>query len=377
MRAAIVGLSVAACSPGCYGSPRSGEASTASQDQQVLVVTGRDGVAVAAGGRLKRQPGLDASDFAFGSGAVAAPLPEGGAAVVTGQRAAIVRADHPAVVANCAECSGVAVTSNYIVTTRRNYSPGQGFDIVLFDRHMKVVKSVATERITERTSTDYPAENTESPVTLAADKSRVTVGYLSRAGGIRQGPSVIAQYGYDGKLFDSVQVDGIIGRSAPSADGKYLAVGVGGSGGACITISEPAVIDLDGLRVRPLEPELPVGAKVDPSSLSGAWFLLTDLVWQGDTLTATGQVHAPPPTDTCDNAPTVWTRTFDATTGHLQDAGPQQETAVRWVGPGCADVMVVRQTADGPQLVSRSSGPERVLGRYDGMSPGQALPPKC
>ncbi|MGH3988585.1 MAG: cupin domain-containing protein, partial [Pseudonocardiaceae bacterium] len=98
-------------------------------------------------------------------------------------------------------------------------------------------------------NTAYGAENTESPVTLAADPDSVTVGYLSRNGGNRRGPSIIAQYDHDGRLLRNVTVDGLVGRSAVSPNGRHLALEVSGSGGACVTVSRPVVVDLESLRV--------------------------------------------------------------------------------------------------------------------------------
>jgi hypothetical protein len=109
------------------------------------------------------------------------------------------------------------------------------------------------------------------------------VGYLSRNGGVRRGPSIIAQYSTSDSLVRSISVDGIIGESSVSPDGRYLALGVGGSGGACVTVSDPVVVDLDRLRVQTVDPTVPAQALARADALTEPWFLMTDLVWNGRT----------------------------------------------------------------------------------------------
>jgi hypothetical protein len=121
------------------------------------------------------------------AGAYAIGLDGMSAAVMAADRIAVVRPHEPAVIADCADCSGIAATDKYIVTTKKNFRPGEGFDIVLFSRSLTSSRTVPTQRLEERATTAYPAENTDSPITFAADPNKITVGYLSRSGGDRRG----------------------------------------------------------------------------------------------------------------------------------------------------------------------------------------------
>ncbi len=342
---------------------------------EFAVVSGADGIAVTNGQWIERVPGLSASRLSAGPEAVG--LDATSAAVVASEAVAVVRPHEPAVRVACADCAGIAATNEFVVTTRKNFTPGEGFDIVLFTHDLTPSRTVPAQRLEERGSTDVPAENTESPITLAADADRVTVGYLSRLGSARRGPSILAQYDYDGRLLDSVFVDGLIGRSAVSPNGRYLALGVDGSGGACITVSEPAVIDLESLNVRMIDPAIPSGVTVDSASLSDPWFMLTDLAWQEGTLLATGEVHNPAPGETCDPEPQMWQRSFDPATGRLNDYGDLAARAIRWIGPDCEHLLAVTRQWEGAGLVRTTYGPEQRLGSYDRINLGRSMPPEC
>jgi len=241
---------------------------------EFAVVSGTDGIAVTNGQWIERVPGLSPS---LSAGPQAVGLDATSAGIVASEAIAVVRPHEPPVRVACADCAGIAATNVFVVTTRKNFTLGEGFDIVLFTHDLRPSRTVPAQRLEERGSTSFPAENAESPITLAADAGRVTVGYLPRLGGARRGPSIVAQYDYDGRLLNSVFVDGLIGQSAVSPDGRYLALGVGGSGGACVTVSEPVVIDLGSLNVRTIDPAIPSGVTVDSASLSDPWFMLTDL----------------------------------------------------------------------------------------------------
>jgi hypothetical protein len=86
-----------------------------------VVVAGDDGVAVVKGLALRGAEGIPPQPYAE-PGALAAPLVSGqAAAVVTAGHVGVVSPDIPAVVRDCPDCSGVAATSQHIVTTRKNF----------------------------------------------------------------------------------------------------------------------------------------------------------------------------------------------------------------------------------------------------------------
>jgi hypothetical protein len=337
------------------------------------VVAGKDGVALVGDDWFEPVAGLAGSSAGY-VGAMAVGVTSASAVVLAAGRIALVRAHQPAVVVDCAECAGIAVTDEFVVTSRKSFTPGNGIEIVLFQRDLTPSRTVPADRLEERGATDYPAENTESPVTLAAGSGRITLGYLSRVGGIRSGPSVVAQYDFDGKLLGNASVDGTLGRSAVSPDGRRVALGVGGSGGACVTVSSPVVVDLDSLRVRKVEPDVPGGAS---DSGRFPWFMLTDLSWREGTLFATGEVHNPPAGETCDPHPRTWRRGFDPATGQVRDTGGQTADATRWIGPGCDDVLTASGNFEDALLVRKTKGTETTLGNYHHLRLGRPLPAEC
>jgi hypothetical protein len=337
------------------------------------VVAGEDGVALVGDDWFEPVAGLDGSSAGY-RGAMAVGVTASSAAVLAAGHIALVRAHQPAVVADCAKCAGIAVTDEFIVSSRKSVAPGNGIEIVLFTRDLKPSRTVSADRLEERTTTDYPAENTESPITLAAGAGRITLGYLSREGGNRRGPSVVAQYDFDGKLLGNASVGGTLGRSAVSPDGHRVALGVGGSSGACITLSSPVVVDLESLRVQKIQPDVP---GVLPDSGRLAWFMLTDLLWRENTLVATGEVHTPPEGETCDPHPQIWRRGFDPATGQVRDTGEQPADATRWIGPGCDDVLTASGGYQDAVLLRKAKGTETKLGNYNHLRLGRPLPAEC
>lgn len=342
-------------------------------DPGFAVASGKDGVALVGPGWFEPVPALACTDPSTGCGQVwSAGLSAMSAAVVANGHIAVVRPHEPAVVKDCADCAGVAVTNEFIVTSRKNYLPDNGIEILLFTRDLSSSKTVAAQRLAERATTDYPAENTQSPTTLAADSERITLGYMSREGGVRRGPTVIAQYDTGGRIVRHNIITGRLDLSAVSVDGNRLAIGLGGSAGWCITVSQPQVVDLRTLDAQPIEPDVP-GANTS----TGAWFMLTDLHWRGDVLIATGEVHDPPKGETCDPEPEVWRRSYDAVKDEVRDTGGGSGRARRWVGPGCDDFVVSSGGWDTAELVRHSGGTTTKLGGYARIGLGRSAPDEC
>lgn len=342
-------------------------------DPGFAVASGKDGVAMIGPGWFEPVPALACTDPRTGCGQVwSTGLSATSAAVVANGHIAVVRAHEPAIVKDCADCSGVAVTSGFIVTSRKNYQPDNGIEILLFSRDLASSKTVAAQRLEERTTTNYDAENTQSPMTLAADSQHVTLGYMAREGGSRRGPTVIARYDLGGKLLRHNIITGRLDVSVVSVDGNRLGVGVGGSGGACVTVSAAKVIDLQTLDLQPIEPAVP-GSRTSTRS----WFMLTDLHWRGDVLTATGEVHDPPRNETCDPDPEVWRRSYDTAKDEVRDTGGGSERARRWVGPGCDDFVETSGRWDTAQLVRHSGGATTKLGGYARIGLGRPAPDEC
>jgi hypothetical protein len=231
-------------------------------------------------------------------------------------------------------------------------------------------------------TTDYPQENVESPITLTASPDRITVAYLSREGGVRRGPSIIAQYAPDGRLLGAAEVDGVIRTSVVSPDGAHLAVGVGGSGGACITSADLTVIALAGLDILDIGPSLPDTFTGDAGR---SWSDVTDMIWRDGKVIATALLYyTPGEMQVCDPDPQLWTRTVDPITLDVIDADRPVADAVRWVGPDCADMVTVNSRTDGEEwpeteyeLVARIGGATTALGSYNRLTLGAVAGAQC
>lgn len=373
MLVAILSLCLAACTSDRAGSRH---VNAAPSSVEFVVLSGENGLALTDGQWLETIPGVAGFPF-LQAGPLAVPIGDSTAAIMGNGQLAVVGPHRKPIVKECKDCVGVAMTGGLIVTTRRNFQPGEGFDLVFFRPDLSLDHSVPARRVSERSTIQYPPEDTDPPVTLGATKDLITVGYLSRNGGVRRGPSIIAQYSTSGSLVRSTSVDGIIGASSVSPDGRYLALGVGGSGGACITVSNLVVVDLDRLRVQTVDPTVPAQALASADALTEPWFLMTDLVWNGGTVSATGQVHSPPEGATCDPHPTIWTRSFDPRTVQVKDVLGKDVSAQRWVGPGCTDVVEAVGVLADATILARRGGKESRLGKYSRLSLGRSAPARC
>ncbi|WP_020524282.1 hypothetical protein [Catelliglobosispora koreensis] len=343
-----------------------------------VVVAGEDGVALTNGHWLEKVAEATPNE-GWEPGPLAVALPDGSAAIVRNDSVTLAKPHTAAVSKECAECAGVAVINGEIVTTRKNGQPGNGFDFVFFDAKLAASQVVPASRLPEEVTTDYPPENTESPVTLAASGDRITVAYLARDGGARRGPSIIAQYSPTGQLLKSIRVNGILRTSAVSPDGAFLAAGFGGSGGWCVTSAELAVVALDRLEALNLGPALPKFFTAGGS----AWSLITDLVWRDGKVVATSLLYALGPREDCDFTPQPWTRSVDPRTSDVVDTPGTTELAARRIGPACGDLLSVvlrpsKPDAQGTtELVASVGGTPRSLGRYEDIVLSLPSPEGC
>jgi hypothetical protein len=370
---ALLSICAAACTS---DTARSDDHKPARVSTNFVVLSGEGGVALTDGQWLETVPGVAGPSF-IQPGPLAVPIGDSTAAVMGAGQLAVVGPHRKPVVKDCQDCAGVALAGRFIVTSRTNFQPGEAFDLVFFRMDLSLDHSVPARRVPERRTIQYPAENTATPITLAATEDRVTVGYLSKNGGVRAGPSIIAQYSISGSLLRSVYVDGLIGQSSVSPDGRYLALGVGGSGGACITSYNLVVVDLQGLRVQTVDPAVPAPVLADADSLSDPWFFMTDLVWDGSTVRATGEVHSPPEGESCDRDPAIWTRAYDPAKGEVEDDLGKDVSARRWIGPDCTDVVEAIDGQTDATVVARRGGKESRLGRYSRLSLGRPAPATC
>jgi len=338
------------------------------------VIASEQDVALTNGDWVKKIPELSGSEGVTRGDAV--PFGTDTLAVLFKDKIAVVGEDGTKATADCAECAGLAISNGSLVTTRTNLEPGGGFDLVFHSTGLEVERVVPARRLTERGEPGVPAENDASPETMAADDESVVVGYLSRIGGVRRGPSIIAKYSLDGTLLESVSVDGILGLSSASADQRYLAVGVGGSGGACITASDFRVVDLETMTELDTEPAIPIAAIKTNTGLSGRWFNLRDVSWWKGAPRAVGQVFDPGEAS-CDDHPTSWLRGFDVTTETFDDKPAGTPPVARWTGPDCDDLVGVEFGPEDDQVVSIIGGKRKLLESYTGIIYGPQRPDSC
>nr|WP_157527234.1 hypothetical protein [Kibdelosporangium sp. MJ126-NF4] len=341
-----------------------------------IVAVGDSGIAIAGDNWIEYIPELDASSLS-NAGPLSVSLDDGTAAVAGFGRVGIVRPHASAIFAECPSCRGVAAAGRFIVTTDVGLGGRHAIEIKFFDRDMKLDHSSYAPYAPESNAYTKGDDAGQYPITLGATVDKIVVGYLSQSGGSRRGASLIGQYALDGKLLGSVLVNGVIGSSALSHDGRYLALGVGGSGGACITVSDPMIIDLTIMRAVTLAPRFPSDVEAAVTHGNDAWFMLTDVYWRDDIVVVTGEIHAPGPGQSCDPAPRMWRRDVDANSGEIRRSELPASLPTRWLGPGCDDGFTVAAHDMQRVLVRRLSGVQSRLGHYYRITLGHAESAAC
>ena len=298
---------------------------------------------------------------------------------VTNGYVGTVSADGSVRKAPCPGCRGVAVTPAGVVTVADDFQPGHGFDIVRLDDDLKVVSRAPAARIAERPSASGALEDVEPPTLLGATRSTAYVGYLSRNGGVRQGPLVVAAYSLEGRLERSDVVGGTLYGSGLSPDGRYLALSVGGNFGACQTYATLAVLDTRTMTPLDTEPPLPASYAVRVGASNGLFRGLR-LIWAGspdrpEVLDA-GTVHVPGNSDGCDQPFELYVRHFDITQQQFSDSGPLDLAQVGWFGgSGCDLGLYLDQPAPSPHLVVRGGQGDVALPSHWTTVAAAALPP--
>ena len=115
-------------------------------------------------------------------------------AFVSDERVGVLNGDGTVTDQECPGCHGIAVTDAGIVTAQDNFQPGFGFDVVVLDDALHEVSRGPAERVAERPIDSTTAPDQSPVVLLGATATQAYVGYLSRTGGVRQGPWVIAAH---------------------------------------------------------------------------------------------------------------------------------------------------------------------------------------
>ena len=294
------------------------------------IIADKSGIAVTTDTTLTRLKEFSENDRArYGTSAVW--LDSNTAVVLSGTVLAQVTADGVSTVAHCDECRGLALYGEHIYTTRANYRPGDGFDIVTFDRRLNETGSIPASRLIERAGRVQNDESSSLARMIGATPESIYIAYVSRHGGARHGPSVLAQYSHTGELQNHLLIDGLVRDAATSPDMKYVALTSSGSSGACVNPSDVRVVDLATLTELHTDPDIPAESGVT----HGGWFEARTLTWSGNRLTSVGELHDPPGEDVCDPQPQIWSRTYDPAGQAFTDEIAQETVGLQVVGPSC------------------------------------------
>ncbi|WP_167489528.1 hypothetical protein [Nocardia terpenica] len=294
-------------------------------------------------------------------GAAAAAWRDASTAIVVGDgEIGVVDADGEHDTAACAGCTGVALAGDTVVTARSNYRAGDGFDLIEFDRALRATRVTAAARLNERWLGIRSDEDTGSPRVFAASADEVYLSYTSRLGGARHGPDVIARYSRTGRQLAYLMVDGNTRDEIVSPDGRFAAMIASGSGGACITVANLRVVDLRDMRQLDTYPDRPLPRMTATGDLAGSWFDTDDLRWAGASVVAAGQLHRPPPGQTCDPSPESWVRTYDTASQSFTDRPADGVRALRVVGPRCSDEIGYSGNGDG-SVIAVQDGAQHQL----------------
>ncbi len=282
-------------------------------------------------------------------------------AFVSDERVGVLNGDGTVTDQECPGCHGIAVTDAGIVTAQDNFQPGFGFDVVVLDDALHEVSRGPAERVAERPIDSTTAPDQSPVVLLGATATQAYVGYLSRTGGVRQGPWVIAAHDLDGRRTGVAVENGKLYGHRLSPDGRYLALSVGGNGGACVTSNHLAVIDTRTMTDLGTDPLLPAGLGVTTEQSSEAWFQSAGLFWSSgpDGVVATdhGGVHRPDGSG-CDPRPEIYQRRYDPATETMSDSGPVERAQVGWFGTDCGTgLFLTDPTPEMHLLAVTSAGP--------------------
>ncbi|WP_329000363.1 hypothetical protein OHA18_38760 [Kribbella sp. NBC_00709] len=329
-----VGLSAACSSGSTVIDDNLTAATTATASFQLVKSSGRLSVLSGAGESLVRDEGrIGADNRTVVAGAVGANA----VGVVDGAWLGLIGPDGSARTVACRRCRSVMAGGNDVVVLRDSQADDLAFEIVRFDAGLGEQHAVTARRMTERTSPD--AEENNDAELLAANATTVWVAYTDRFGFVRGGSRTIAAYSNDGRLIRSTHVLGTIYAHAVSADGRFLAIANGGSGGACVTDSSIDVIDLTAMRGLDAEPRIPVRARLEaaPDDVPSLNFTTEQLYWNGSVAVAVGITsRGNDAVSGCDREATTWVRKYDPSTQRFTDTKTGRNTDIA-VGPACGD----------------------------------------
>ncbi len=229
----------------------------------------------------------------------------------------------------------------------------------VFDANLVVQSVVPIALVTEPLSARKIRRDEQFPVVEGTANGQVVVSYITTNGISRGGPSVVGLYALDGTLGRYWTVDGAVYGVESSADGRFLGLGVGGSGGACNSSATPVAIDTQS----------PDPVALARHTSAARWnYVTTDLWWNGSQLVTTGVVQNPTGGHPCVAHRDL--RQF-ALTGEISAADTPHLEQYRLLGAGCDRALVStthgRERLNGfkTRLYVASAGERRRLRLYE------------
>jgi hypothetical protein len=326
----------------------------------VAVIAGRDGLAVTDGSRVVDVVTLP--DATWQSGSAAAGDESLLAFDVGDELVAIDLATGALTRRPCPGCNGVAVAGDEVI------SADGSFTMYRFDAELGLAATIPMEHVSEPRDPEAPQEiDPVVPTVLGAVDGRVAMSYRTTNGSVRGGPDVVSFYGLDGALQKSWTVDGLVLSSAVDAGGTRLLLGVGGSGGACNTLSVPVLIEPSAT-----EPVV----LVDDEELASAGsrdYAANDLWWNGPEAVVFGTLSGMSDTG-CRADHSL--RRFDLH-GELETEPVAAITAYRFLGADCDRALMVDTSADLPDLRLLDGSAGRTIEGYETIVWSAPRPEPC
>lgn len=174
----------------------------------------------------------------------------------------------------CSVCDGVAVIDGHVVSYGRD-------NLRIYDARLNLERNVPVA-VTNPRPFDSPGGALSARLQGTAAGALVFVSAWAQDS--RSGPMAVSLYTLDGVLRHNWIIDRLVwSADATSADGRFIALTVGGSGGVCLGVAVPMVIDTQQEEPIALVPH-PFHERAD-----GTTYFTGDLWWNGTEVVTVGR----------------------------------------------------------------------------------------
>lgn len=182
------------------------------------------------------------------------------------------------------DCSGLVSDGERIAVLCDPSERDRIVTVQVFSADAKKVSEMTIQLRQERNSFYTGYSSDFSVYLVAAGPSHFWLEYTDRLGFARGGSRLLARHNWDGTLDSATRLDGAVYDTAISADGRYAAFLVGGSGGACHTDAHLRVVDLAATRQLDTAPDTPSDAWIRGGTADAVYLTGQYLRWRGDTI---------------------------------------------------------------------------------------------